>query len=69
MAVHNYADFECPYCGEEQGDSWEYAEEAPEKHDCDSCGKEFLCWIEKTVEYLTESITPESPEETKKCAK
>lgn len=56
--------FICPYCGEEQGDSWEYAEENQSEHDCDSCGETFNCWAVHDVTYYAEPIPKlEAPSE------
>jgi hypothetical protein len=41
----------CPYCGEEQSDSWESVDETPDQQDCQSCEKTFTCWAEREVTY------------------
>ena len=47
----------CPYCGYEFRDSWEFNDtEHGQKVECQSCGKDFLLYVEVTVDYTTKKI-------------
>ncbi len=48
--------FICPYCGEEQGDSWEYdIGEDGEEIDCQSCEKVFFAYTRRDITYYAEA--------------
>jgi predicted RNA-binding Zn-ribbon protein involved in translation (DUF1610 family) len=47
----NYNDVECPHCGAEQGDSWEFAREEPHVRPCDECGLGIKCWTVVSTTY------------------
>lgn len=54
----------CPYCGEQESDSWERIDSDPDEVDCESCGKTFSLEIEMTASYNTSPIDdPEGGEE------
>lgn len=53
----NYADVECPWCGFEQSDSWEFCREQPEDRECEDCGKAFCCWAEVERSYHARTIS------------
>lgn len=51
----------CPYCGYEEGDSWEYSSDSQEI-DCLECGKTFQMNRNITVDYTTEKISKKEQE-------
>jgi DNA-directed RNA polymerase subunit RPC12/RpoP len=53
MVEHEYTkEIVCPYCGYEQGDSWEYDGECDEL-ECAECGKKFHYSRDISVSYST----------------
>ena len=52
------AEMVCPWCGDEQGDSWDHNLSDGEscEIDCDECGKEYKAVFTVTVDYSTEKI-------------
>lgn len=47
----------CPYCGYEEGDSWEYGDlESTGRVSCGSCGKEFWATRNVAITYSTEKV-------------
>lgn len=50
----------CPYCGTEEGDSWEADDEDDNRY-CDTCGALFKYQKEVSISYYSELIEP--PEE------
>jgi len=44
----------CPWCGNEQGDSWEHEDSC--EHECDYCGKKYEHNREIEVHYSTSKI-------------
>jgi hypothetical protein len=50
---HSYTDeIVCPYCGSEQGDSWELSDDSGDL-ECGNCDKEFTYERDITVNYTT----------------
>ena len=50
----------CPFCGEKHGDCWEWLRsEDPITTKCDGCGRDFICWAEIDVQYV--SRRPDTP--------
>jgi DNA-directed RNA polymerase subunit RPC12/RpoP len=50
----------CPYCGHKDGDAWDHdLDESPSPVDCGGCGKEFVAWEERTVNYCAKEIVGE----------
>lgn len=45
----------CPYCGYEEGDSWEMTE-YEEEHECSNCGSTYSYQRNVTVEYCSQPI-------------
>lgn len=42
----------CPYCGNEQSDSWEYGyDEEEHEVDCDHCERSFMMYVNTSVSY------------------
>jgi len=53
---HNYTDEAvCPYCLEEQSDSWEFNDWV-ERHECGSCDKPFSISRNVTINYSTTKL-------------
>ncbi len=50
----------CPYCGAEQGESWELADNNDD-YDCNECGKVF--GYERDIEVTYRSWKKEQPDE------
>jgi len=47
----------CPYCGEKHGDAWEWVKgEDPQRAECQSCERPFVCWAEYDVTYCARDI-------------
>jgi len=44
----------CPWCGQEQSDSWEASDS--EEHECDNCGNRYKHERNVQVDYSTEKI-------------
>ena len=49
----NYDDFECPYCGVKETDSWEYEKDEEFDIICNTCGKTYEAYAEISVTYKT----------------
>ena len=44
----------CPFCGQKYGDCWEWVtNEDPITITCDTCGRDFTCWAEIDVQYVS----------------
>jgi len=50
----NDDNFLCPYCGDEQFDSWEWQDSGESK--CEECGEEFFFEKDFSVTYNTEKM-------------
>lgn len=48
----------CPYCGDENEDSWEYDDCCGSKIDCGECGEEFRLTVHYQVSYTTNKVEP-----------
>lgn len=50
----------CPHCGHRHRDAWEMVggDEEEREHDCDECGKAFICWGQFTTTYHAKVPTP-----------
>ncbi len=44
----------CPYCGQEESDSWEFSDSGSQK--CSGCDKEFIFTRNVSVSYSTEKL-------------
>jgi hypothetical protein len=56
---HHYTDeVVCPYCLEEQSESWEFPDWV-ESHDCHSCDKKFSIYRNVTINYSTHKLQGE----------
>jgi DNA-directed RNA polymerase subunit RPC12/RpoP len=56
MAIdHEYQrEITCPYCGYKFRDSWEFNDDTSEQTvECHACEKEFLLYVEVSVDYTT----------------
>ena len=53
---HEYtSEIVCPYCGQEESDSWEYQADAGQIY-CHNCKNEFKYEREITIEYVTSKL-------------
>jgi hypothetical protein len=49
----------CPYCGNEVGDSTESLNDRSEIRECYECKKQYLAWVEYSVEVCTSPVDDE----------
>jgi len=46
----------CPYCGEAEGDGWEWVTDYIKENTCSNCDKTYQVWRDVSVVYYTRKI-------------